>query len=103
MSNPTINAAAVSRTLGKRFVRSTTERSRVRGLPNVYRGFTARQAGNMVEIGYEYGYAPWSVDRDERHLRALDAMAMHLVEQGLSVEPLVWANGRIMTFLAGKA
>lgn len=85
------NAAAVSRLLAKRFTRSVSLSGRVRGYRSSTRGFTVRQSGQAVTVGYETG----TVGRrgeDAEILSRLTRIAEYLRAEGYAAE-VVAPNG----------
>lgn len=93
-------ATSVSRVLGKRFTRTSTEGSRISGYPNVYPGFKVTASDRHASDGHvavRISYEPGRRDRDPRVTvsRHVDTMAAYLrdnLRPGWSVPTLYIDN-----------
>lgn len=85
MSSP-LRAAVVSRALGLKFDRSTTESTAIRGWTETYPGYQCTQDGECVRVRWEFGdrYVGRALTLKERELRSLEhCQAMQSYLSGL--------------------
>lgn len=87
-------ASHVSRVLGRRFTRSVSHGTRVRGITSANAGFTVYTDGDHVRVEHQTasGYAGLRDYDAEAHNARVQAYADHLAAAGFDVE--VHANGR---------
>jgi hypothetical protein len=77
------HAPTVSRILSKKFTRSKSEATRIRGWNYITEGFTVKQGKSVVFVEVERGnYNPKQLDKIAR----LQRMSEHLQEHGYQVQ-----------------
>jgi lambda repressor-like predicted transcriptional regulator len=80
-----MNAAAVSRFLGKTYRRSITARTKIRGYSLIRAGFSVRQLSNAVEVEYISGRWTTGNEIDKTPAEMIASIRETLIENGFQL------------------
>jgi lambda repressor-like predicted transcriptional regulator len=80
-----MNAAAVSRFLGKTYRRSITARTKIRGYSLTRAGFSVRQLSNAVEVEYISGRWTTGNEIDKTPAEMIASIRETLIENGFQL------------------
>lgn len=96
-----MNAAAVSRFLGKTYRRSATARTKIRGYSLTTSGFSVRQLSNAVAVSYESG--SWTSRSDINEINNRSAEMISSIRATLIENGFVLDEARSGIVVIGKA